>query len=75
MVSVFWDAHSIIYIDYFEKGNSSTATIHRVIGAFEGRNHKKKTIICEEEKNHLSLVQFTVPQVNENNGQIEWVGL
>ncbi len=75
MVSVFWDVHRIIYIDYLEKGTSTNSNYYIKLLVYLKNKITKKKTTHKEEKNHHSPGRYTVPQFNENNGQIEQVAL
>jgi hypothetical protein len=70
MVSVFWDAEGILFIDYLEKGKTITGKYYSNLLT---RPDKK---ICEkrpglQKKNHLSSGQRTHPQKCFGNGKIK----
>ena len=60
MASVFWD----------EKGKYINSDYYIELLVRLKDEIAKKTTAHEEEKNHLSSRQYTVPQVNENDGKI-----
>ena len=71
MASVFWDEHSILFIDYLEKGKTINSDYYMALtGSIERRN-QEKTASHAKEKNAVPPRECTVPQVHENDGQIE----
>jgi hypothetical protein len=67
MESVFWDARSILFIDYLEKGQTINSAYN--IALLEPLNDEIKASF-EEEKSAVSSRQYTVSQINQNDGKI-----
>ena len=74
MASVFWHAHSILFIGYLEKGKTINSNYYMALLDRLGAEIKK-TASHAEEKSVVPPRQCTVPQVHENDGQIEWIKL
>lgn len=75
MASVFWDTHGVIFIDYLEKGKSINSDYYIDLLVRLKEEIAKKTTAHAEKKNPFSPRQCTLPQVDENNGKIERIGL
>ena len=67
MASVFWDAHSILFIGYLEKGKTINSNYYMALLDRLGAEIKK-TASHAKEKSVVPPRQCTVPQVHENNG-------
>ena len=70
LASVFWDAQSILFIDYLEKGRTINSNYYiALLGHFKEKNAKVIKAISEKEKSALSPRQCTVSQVDRNDGK------
>ena len=54
MASVFWDAHGVIFIDYFEKERTITGSYYAALLDRLVNKIRKKRASFEEEKNPFS---------------------
>ena len=73
MTSVFWDANGIIFIDYLEKGKTINSDYYMVLlDRLKAEIAKKRPHM---KKKNLSSRQRTVPQVNQNDDQIQRIRL
>ena len=68
LASVFWDAHGILFIDYFGKRRIINSKYYMVLLVRLKEEITKKTTPSEEEKSALSPRQCAVSQVDRNNG-------
>jgi hypothetical protein len=71
MVSVFWDAEGILYIDYFEKDKTITGEYYSNLLTRLNKKNREKRPGLQKEKNHLSSEQCTRPQTCFGNGKIK----
>ncbi|GFX70204.1 hypothetical protein TNCV_4616421 [Trichonephila clavipes] len=72
--SVFWNAYGIFFVDFLEKGK--TITSEYCMTFLDQLNQKiKKKRPQMQKKSTVSPRQCSVPQVQENNGQIERIAL
>ena len=72
MASVFRDAHGILFIDYLEKDKTIMSDYYMALLDRLSAEIKKKVALHAKEKSDFPPRQYTVPQVYENDGQIEW---
>ncbi|CAD7093460.1 unnamed protein product [Hermetia illucens] len=77
MASVFWDANSIIFIDYLEKGKTINSDYYMVLldrlkaEIAKKRPHmKKKKVIFHQDKTPCHKSIKTVPKFNELGFQL-----
>ena len=70
MASVFLEAHDIFFIDYLEKSKTINSDYYMALQDLLNAEIKK-TASHAKEKSAVPPRQCTVPQVHENNGQIE----
>ena len=69
LVSVFWDAQGISFIDYFEKGITINSKYYIALLVHLKEEIAKKKWPQMKTKRALSSRQCTVSQVNRNNGK------
>jgi len=62
MASVFWDAESILIIDYLEKGKTITREYYSNLLTRVDKKIREKRPSLQKKKNHLSSGQCTCPQ-------------
>ena len=75
MSSVFWDAHGILFSDYLEKGKTINSDYYMTLLDLLSEEIKKKRPHVQKEKSAVPPRQCSVPQVQEIDGQIEWIKL
>jgi hypothetical protein len=63
MASVFWDAESILFIDYLERGKTITGEYYSNPLTRLDKEINEKRPGLQKKKNHLSSGQCTRPQV------------
>ncbi len=75
MTSIFWEARGIVYINYLENEKTTNSDYYTELLMRLKDKIARKQPHMKKKKNHISSGQCIVPQINENNGQIERVGL
>ena len=66
---VFWDAQSILFIDYLEKGRTINNEYLLVLLVLLRKKSPKKTDTNKEEKSTLLPRQCTLSKVNRKDGK------
>ena len=75
MASIFWDAHDILFIDYLEKCKTINSDYYMALLDWLSAEIKKKKWSHMQKKSAVPPRQCTMPQVHENDSQIEWIKL
>jgi hypothetical protein len=69
IASVFWDAESILFIDYLEKGKTITGEYYsNLLTRLDEKIREERTGL--QKKNHLSSGQCTHPQKCFGSGKV-----
>jgi len=71
MASVFWDAESILFIDYLEKGKTITGEYYSNLLTRPDEKIRDERPGLRKKKNHLSSGQCNRPQKCFGNGKIK----
>ena len=74
LFTVFWDAHGILFINFLEKGRTINCEYYMAL-LVRFKWELQKTTPNGEEKSALSPRQYTVSQVDRNNGKIARIAL
>jgi hypothetical protein len=69
LASILWDFRVIIFIDYLEKAQTIDSKYYMALLDFSNNEIKKKTAAFVE-KSAVSSRQWTVSQINQNDGKI-----
>ena len=75
MASVFWDVHSILFIDYLEKGETINSYYYMALLDRLSVEIKKKRPHMQKKKVLFHQDNAVCHKVHENDGQIEGIKL